>query len=316
MGLVLLTLLGVFHFEFAHAAKVNYPIQKLKADGVTAIAVSGVRGQVRISGRTGRSYRLQVRHTKGKDVADWHLSVDRRGSTLHLEVFSVAHGAQWRKHVSQELWPEFDIDLSGPSVPLTLSWREGDVEFKNWNAAVETSLIKGRVSVKDGAGDYKFILVETDVKVDGLNGGLDLKGERGDVDITRHGGTLDGEWLDGEWKVIKPSGATKLNLKRGHADLRVNKGELKLEGESARWTLSTRAPGSVQITSQSGPVELNWLSGGVKAFLTSRSGALSAPGTKAIDDGQGIQILQLKRGSAPFGEVFVKTESAAVRLSL
>jgi hypothetical protein len=128
----------IFSASFAFGAKYTYPEQKLSANGIEKIEISGVKGAVKLVGRPGKVYRLKVRHSRGKKFEDWSLAIDRRESILVLEVSSAVYGAQWRKHVRQDQWPEFDVELSGPSVPATISWKEGQLEYSKWSNDLES----------------------------------------------------------------------------------------------------------------------------------------------------------------------------------
>src|SRR5665213_3067525 len=132
----------------ASAEKESYHVQKNSIKSVTDIKIVGVKGHLKMRGIPhARSLSLFVQHSKGRKYDDWHLSVERRGNTIFLEVFNVAYGKQWKNQVREELWPEFDIEMNGASLPVVVGWREGNLEFSNWTASLEVSFLKGDAKI-------------------------------------------------------------------------------------------------------------------------------------------------------------------------
>jgi len=314
----------------AYGEKYAYPEQKIRARGIEEIQISGVKGHVKLKGHAGKSYRLRVKHSKSKRYEDWSLAVDRRGHTLYLEVSSAAYGAQWRKVVRRDLWPEFDVELIGPAKPVTVSWREGHLEYLNWSANVESSHLKGRLTVKSGVGQYTLQTGDSDVDISKMAGDLTLKGGTGNVAIEQVTGQVHLTWLagqvrlnsvtgggelhvsDSELKLASCEGAWTVNVARGKADIERCSGKLQAEGESAAWRLRASHDLETEIKSLSGPVDVEWKAGGAKVFLTSDSGSIATPKAKAQTDEKGRQVAEFKVGAKPFGQVFVRTQTGPI----
>ena len=331
MSLVLWILL---YGSMAQANKVSYPEQKIRAAGIESIQLTGVKGRVRFYGRTGSRYRLRVRHSRHKLANDWSLSVDRQGARLLLEVFSVAHGTQWRKHVKRELWPEFDVEVEGPAVPLFVSWREGDLTFANWAAALESAQVAGRVHVRSGQGPYRLVVGEAAVEVAGHRGTLDIQGHKGSVEIRDLKGRLDLDWAQGSvalahseggGRVVGSGGRLSLWRCEGDWDLQWaegqaqvvggrGRGRLKASGVGTHWRVHDLAWREAEIRSQSGTVEVRPPPRGARFFLTSRLGLIDGPlSSPEVDDGQGRRVRRFSVGSMPQAEIFVQTESGPIR---
>lgn len=308
MGIFALVLVTLF----ARAEKFSYPQQRFLAKGVEKIQIIGVNGQVKLTGRAGKSYRLRVRHSKNKTSQDWSLFVDRRGNTLVLEVFSVAYGAQWRAHVRKELWPEFDIQLEGPPKPVAVSWRTGDMEFHRWSAPVEASQVDGRVRVREGSGTYSLHMGETEVDVEGLNGSLTVRGERGRVRIAKLTGDLRLNWLSGDVNVSAVNGNAHLDVGQGRVRIEGRGGKLQGEGKSAAWTLARSQFRDVEIQSESGPVIWEKFLGGAKVFLTSDRGEIRGLKLPPLLDSEGRKVSEFAIGKKPYAQVFVRTETGPI----
>lgn len=314
----------------ARAEKVGYPEQKLLAKGVERLEISGVKGHVKLSGRPGKVFRFKVRHSKSRKFQDWSLSVDRRGSALVFEVFSVAYGPQWRSQLTKDLWPEFDVEIEGPSTPAVVSWREGELEFVRWSAPIEATQVNGRVSVKNGAADYRLDVGQSDVNIDGLAGKLSIKGDRGSVRVSDLTGSLDLNWIRGDLDLKRLVGdavveSSEANLRlrscKGDWDIRIHKGQvaiddcsgkLKAEGDRTAWSVRRSSISDAEIKSGDGPVRWDWKAGGAKVFLTSNSGSISGPKIRFGLDREGRKVSEFVVGRKPFAQVFVKTQSGPI----
>jgi hypothetical protein len=67
------------------------------------------------------------------------------------------------------------------------------------------------------------------------------------------------------------------------------------------------------IKSGTGEVAVRWPLGGAKVFLTSNKGEIG--GRSSVQpriDGEGRKVAELQVGKAPFGQVFVRTETGAI----
>lgn len=320
----------IFASAMAFGAKYSYPEQKLRSHGIEKIEISGVKGEVKLSGRAGKVYRLKVKHSRGKKYEDWSLAVDRRGSTLVLEVSSVVYGAQWRKHVRQDQWPEFDVELSGPSVPAVISWKEGSLHYSKWSNDVESSHLNGELEVIEGVGTYTLHTGSGRVKVSKLAGDLKLKGEAGDVSIEQITGALTLNWLTGNVRLKSLMGGGKLELSeaklnlaacrgnwsihlaRGEAEIDQCSGKLTAEGESTSWKVTASEALETEIKSADGPVAVEWKRAGAKVFLTSKDGEIAGPLVQSKLDSEGRKVAEFTVGKKPFAAVFVRTESGAI----
>lgn len=296
----------------AFADKYAYPPQKLNAAGVTEIRVSGVKGRLVMKGRPGKFYRIKVTHSKGKKFEDWNLSVDRQGGALVLEVFNVAFGAQWRHQVREELWPEFDIEIEGPSQPAVVGWRDGGLQFDKWRSPIEAAFLNGTLQSSGGAGDLKIQAVDARVAITGHQGAIHLKGEKGRVELKQIKGSADVTWMEGVFRAANFSGELRLDLNAGHAKLDNVAAVLKGKGGSSEWEVSASAPGDLEVVTDSGPVRIKWLSGGAKLFLSSQQGSIRVPKPFQIESREGVKVVEGTKPAALKGSVFVRTQTGNI----
>lgn len=320
----------IFLSTSAFGAKYTYPEQKMGARGIEKIEISGVKGAVKLTGQSGKVYRLKVRHSRGKKYEDWSLAVDRQGSTLVLEVSSAAYGAQWRKHVRQDEWPEFDVELIGPPVPAVVSWKEGQLEYSKWSANLESSHLRGDVTVEQGVGRYELHTGSGDIRIKKLAGDLKIKGESGEVSVEEVTGVVELNWLTGDIRLKGVSGGGRIDVNesrfalgscsgewflavaRGKAEISRCTGNLTASGQSTAWKLSALDGLEAEIKSGDGPVTVEWKKAGAKVFLTSNSGSISGPRVQSKLDSEGRRVAEFTVGQKPFSAVFVKTESGPI----
>jgi hypothetical protein len=306
--------------------KAIYPPQKLNAQGIERIEITGVRGTLHLTGTHAKNFRLKVGHTK-KRSEDWNLSVERRGHTLVFEVSNIAFGREWKKMVRQDQWPEFDIDLEGPALPTVVSWREGSLRFDHWHADIETAFLNGDVKVE--GGDHQFVLqsVNAHVSARHFKGTMDIKGERGQVDLFAIAGQLHMNWLEGPinlWDVRAQTqvetqtadvrvhggrGEWSVRSRAGSVNIRDFAGQMKAQGEDAHWQVRGRDRAEIELESRRGPVHVDWKSAS-RVFLTSDRGAISSPYT--LQDRDGRRVAEGRTGGRAAGQVFVRTETGDI----
>lgn len=316
--------------------KFAYPPQKVSLRGIKNIQIIGVRGNLKMSGRpSAHAMTMKIRQSTGRKSDDWHLEVQKRKHTLVLEVFSVSYGKQWRKIVARDQWPEFDIELDGPARPTVVAWREGTLQFQNWNASLEISFLKGTTEVSGGQGAVNMHPVEAQVSVHDHYGDVNIQGDAGAVKLTRNFGTLELNWLRGAISIVNSRGNMRVETQNsqfsvsgggGNLNVHVEQGLARIasflghvDGRSgqAKWDLAESAPADVNVTTSTGPVGVHWKAGGAKVFLTSKRGPISFPASAFLrwDDRNGDRIVEGERRSKPMGQVFVRTESGRITWS-
>jgi hypothetical protein len=296
-----------------YAEKFAYPPQKISSKGITSIKISGVKGRLILKERATKFYRIKVTHSKDKKFEDWNLSADRVHDALVLEVFNVSAGKQWEKIVQQDRWPEFDIELEGPSVPALIGWREGKIEIIGWNKSVELSFLNGSVITDRTRGPLKLEAVDAQVKIKNHRGELELRGERGAVEIGRMNGQARIIWIDGTLKAESLQGEYDMDWQNGKVTIRNLNAKIKGKSTAADWNLKARSPSEVDIHTESGSAQLRWMAGGVHYFLSSAPGKVMAKSGCRVAARNGFDVCEGKHPGNPMGEVFVQSKSGTIR---
>lgn len=292
--------------------KFSYPPQKMSARGIQEIRISGVKGNLTIKTGPSSHYIVRIKHSRQKRFEDWNLEMDRRGNALILEVSNVAYGAQWRHLVKQELWPEFDIEISGPSVPATLSWREGSLRIEGWKAPIEAAFLSGHIESRGMRGDLKLQLGEGEVQIGDHGGGLDLKGEKGKLSLQGVRGRVNLNWLQGTIEAHRVSGEMDIDLLTGRAVLTRVEGRLLAKGVESSWFIQAGEGADVEVKSTSGPVRIKPPKGKVKVFLSSAQGSIQVHKPLSVELRDGIRVVESSHQKPSLGQVFVRTESGTI----
>lgn len=292
-------------------AKISYPPQTISAKGVERLKIVGVKGRLRLTSTNKKTYKIKVTHSKGKQSEDWSLSLDRQGPVLALEVFNVALGAQWRNLVREEAWPEFDLEIEGPSVPAVISWREGDLRLARWQSDIEAAFLKGQFRSDHMKGQLKLQAVEAQIQIRSFQGELSLKGENGRVELNDVNGTVDINWLRGNLSAHRIAGKIHLEWPSGSASLKQLNGTLKANGSSTNWQISALAPSELEVSSQSGTVDLKWR-GGAKVFLSTSGGTFKVAKGWTVENRDKGTVVETTIGNSPRGSIFVRTQEGNI----
>ena len=295
--------------------KFTYAPQKIALKGVRDIKIAGVKGTLKLKGhKSSRHLTLKVQHSRGRRLDDWHLSLERRGRTLFLEVFNVAYGKQWRNMVREDQWPEFDIEIDSPALPMDVAWREGRVDIVHWGGELDLSLLKGRISALGGTGALRLQPVEADVKVADYRGPVTIRGESGDLWFERVAGNVNINWFKGDLLFKNCQGNVQVEMESGRAVVEGLSGTLQAKGNTTKWDLSAAAPADVNVTTVDGPVKMAWKGGGAKVFLTTKRGKIGYPakGFLRESDREGTRVVEGVKSAKAMGQVFVRTESGAI----
>jgi len=310
-----------------NAAVVSYPAQLLPSQGISHLDVTGVRGRVQLTGRKGRTYQLKVRHSS-KQTEDWNLSVERKGTRLVLQVENIGVDSVWRRLLQKDNWPEFEIELIGPSIPTTVGWRDGQIHVQNWQAPLEISLLKGHVSLRKGRGPLKVQVVSGELRIAQHNGDIEVRGDQGRVRLEQLEGNARVHWLNGNiWgrslignlhlesnqgdvQLREGRGDWHLNVRAGQVQIEQQAGSLLGDGDSSQWNVRLKALSNVRLTSKSGAVHVQQSglpNSHAKVFLSSLNGPLRSP--YRITETDGIRVSQGGEGRQ---RIYVATGSGAI----
>lgn len=330
-ALVLIYLL-LFRVEWVHAAKMPndwavYPAQKVAADGIKEILIRGVAGRVGVFHSLAPYFTVQVRHRKGQASQDWNLMVDRQRDQLLVEIFSV--------RTKEKVAPQFDVILKGPSQPLILGWRSGDIAVHDWHSSMSISSGFGSVQIAGCDGDLHLQLQSGQVQVHHAKGNVQLRVADAKVNVADVGGRVI---------LNMAQGQAEFRDLRGGGELSLGRAELKASGMSGDWRLVSEESGVrllglsgslwgelekgdlwvegapltyLRVKSQMAPVTLkisaNLLSDS-NVVLASEKGRISAPAHFHSRFENGMRFRESRAQRSPPNRLWVQTERAPIVL--
>ena len=309
------------------------PIQIAAKHGDT-IRISGVLGNLQLIHEPQRkNLSIQVDQRSSRTQGDWNLSMERMGSEIQIEVFSVGNMHQWKSDLNREQWPRYDIVIRGPSLPVLASWRQGFVQVVGWQDKIDLSLLNGKLSVRDSKAELSIQGAQLDFDLSQHQGKVRFVADKGDLRVASSQGDLDLQLMDGQVRIFdflgqlkwnseralfvsqRGGGAWQLTSQKGPVEISQFKGQLKGQGEKALWKVQVAELSEVDIRSNSGPVKLQWRKGAAKAFLSSQSGSINAPrSTRVRREQNGVSSWLSQWGEGQLGQIFVKTQTGSISL--
>jgi DUF4097 and DUF4098 domain-containing protein YvlB len=311
----------------------TYQPMQMKVHPGDSIKIMGVHGTLKLI-QDSRYKNLHILMSQRKTQAtDWNLSVERRGSSIEIEIFSIANMAQWQSQLTNSQLPQYDIIIQGPALPVKASWREGNIEIKQWSEPVDLMLLEGNLNIKNTAGnfviqggrlnmtvahhkgDLEFSADKGQLKIEQVQGKLSVKLMEGSLALTDFDGDLD--WQSEKASLVSTHGSGKWNLASTLGAVQVDgfKGILKGTGDKARWRLNVAETSDVEIHSGSGPVKVRWPRGAAKAFLTTKTGGIQAPSNGKVTREEGVSKWLAQWGQGQLGQLFVNTQSGSISLT-
>lgn len=334
-------IIGLFLSMSANAAVLDFKPLSMEVKPKDQLSIVGFDGTVRLREVKGTNLSVKVRQENPdkltgtlKDTLDeWQLLMQRRGDVLEIHVKGPESKSTWSELMRGSNWPKFTLDITAPSMPLTLVWRKGSVKVDNWNSSLKLSVLDGEVVVQNGDGDMQLIHQTGDVKAINRKGKMELESFSGRVNIDGGAGALRIENFAGDTTVKGYDGALEWHANRGvgkitggqgKMDFQTEKGTLTvtdykgdLRGQSSQGSIQADliSPSQVRITTTEAPVSLKVVGSGAMVNLISEEGAIAAPNfLEKVSASAGKQVRgRLKSGSGE-GQIFVKTTTGTIRL--
>lgn len=305
------------------------------------LSIVGFDGTIKLREVKGSRVTVKVRQENPDKLSgvlketldEWQLLMQRQGDQLEVHVKGPESKATWTELMRGSSWPKFYIEVSAPSMPLTLVWRKGNVRVENWNAPAKLSVQDGEVVVLNGDGDLQLIHQTGEVKAIARKGKIELESFSGKVLVDGGSGSLRVENFSGDstiknfegnldWRANR--GIGRVNGGRGKVDFQTEKGSLVvtdykggLHGQSTQGAISAEliSPSQVRITTTEAPVTLKLMGSAAQVNLISDEGLISAPSFFERVSASTVKQVRgrLKSGSGE-GSIYVKTASGAIRL--
>lgn len=177
--------------------------------GASRLSLESFRGEVVV--RTWDRDAVQVR---ADHPASRYIEIDRRGSTLNVEV-GTDRGMGFSGSVDFDLMVPRSMDLSIDGMAL-------EVDIEGIEGEVDVSTIHGNITLSGGRGSISLESVNGEIVVDGAEGDLDITGVSGGVTIRNSSGDIYVESVGGPLTL---QGVTSRDIEAGTVG-----GSLRFEG--------------------------------------------------------------------------------------
>ena len=312
------------------------PVKLLVADN-DSVVVKGYRGKfVYVVNDQLRDVTVQVSEIdSGESVAsreDWQFSIKKNDNEIQAFIEGPISKQSWNEILLSGRAPGYFLKITGPSLPLTVVWNEGDISVADLNADLQVSVQKARVTVLRGVGDIRVNSIEGAVQLEGRKGEVHIDTYQSVVTVNNVEGRLDLENFTGESKVQGVNGNValstyrggtrvsdvkgKLEFKNGVSPLFIEKFEGELRGRSGQGAIyaDVRGEADVRLESAEGTVNLRLPASGAWVNLGTEEGDLAVPGFLKLTRMQSRQIRTGRLKGSNSGSVFVRTTSGDIRI--
>ena len=263
---------------------------------------------------------------------EWQFSFKREGSAILAVIDGPSSKQIWNEVMVSNGIPEFDLRVTGPSLPLHINWNEGRITVINLKKELHITALKSNIVVMKSEGDLSIadqegsVLVRDhkgEVKIDSYLAKVDVKNIEGKLDIQNFTGESHIEDIAGDTNLSSFKGATKvaglkgrLEFKNGNSPLRIEKFEGELRGRSAQGSVyaEVRGDANVRLESAEGAVNLRLPASGAWVNLGTEEGSLFVPNFLKLTRLSSQQIRTGRLRGSGGGSMFVRTTAGDIHL--
>lgn len=332
-------LMSIFCFK-SWSALLDFKPVALAVQPKDTLTVRGFDGDVKFT--ISKSPQLVVKvkqenHDKAsgavkQSIDEWNFSLQRGVNGIEVLVQGPAGKDVWRQLLTTDQAPKFHLEISAPSLPLEMAWRNGKVSFDGWAAPIRLGMQNGAVSVLGGIGDVRVsghdldlrfkdrqgrVVAETysgKVNSEGVKGSQKIEAFSGDTVITQSEGQIEFKSFKSPLSVTGGKGRIEFQSIRGPIKVAQFQGDLKGVVEEAPVVAKLTQMGEVRIQSQSGGVVLELPDSGASLTLTSVEGNINGPSHLTVDQQAGQRVMRGRLKGSQDGSVVVKTQTGAIRV--
>ncbi|HEX4923363.1 MAG TPA: hypothetical protein VFV50_04725 [Bdellovibrionales bacterium] len=315
---------------FTALSAVAAPSEKLVEQPVKTIKglrVSGFKGNLTFVSAEGANLTVEAR-AKSDDQL-WRPIVENVDGWIQISVQGPPSKSDWRNVAI----PALDLDVKGPSVPLNVVWKEGDITLKGWKASAVMTQHKGKFFAEGGAAPLKISTLEGEasvtghqgrVTVDNYNARVTLKNVDGGLDLENFSGLLSVDASKGDISLKASKGRTQITGHKGRFEFDVSQGEIGIansegpvrgQGEQGSVAIDLKGTADVKIRAESTKVAIGVpRSSGAKVDLGTQDGNFSVSFPLKYDRIEKTKIMKGNLAGKDSGLIFVRTRSGDIRL--
>lgn len=297
------------HIKFT--ATPNPPNSAPASTTVRVVRVDGrssAEGWRMVAGRTGNQYFLETQAPPAKKVAE-----------------DVVQGRSDA--------PTYSVEISGGSLPVEFSVKEGDVIARPLKHPVVITHQSGMIDVKGGEAEIKIHSHQGQVTVDEPKAGLYLDGFSGQWNLkkistptvlrnfsgrsvlTDFTGTLTLKSFRGVHQIIKGKGKVDFDIVQGNLQVSEWEGNLVGSTEQGNVVARLKGAGDVRVQSDSATVTVSLPKGsGAKLNVGSMEGKMYVPPNLGSAQYEKYKVYQGKLKGGVEGSLFVRSKTGDIKV--
>lgn len=237
----------------------TYSIEK---DKIKTIEVVGFNGDLSLNHNVSSQYTVQIEQKENQEVESWPHKVYTEDGVLKVVVLGSQSKSDWQEALRNKKEPSLNITVSGPSVPIMVSWRRGQLVSKNWQSSLGFRGIVNQLQILGGRGGIRANVQNGSVTVQNYEGSLVLEGFQAAVNIVNSKGDV---------LVNNFSGNTIVNQHDGFINLKSEKGNLNV----------SKGKGRIEFRSGLAPVSIDDFEGGIRGDAA--QGAVKISAAEEVD---------------------------------
>jgi hypothetical protein len=294
---------------------------------VKGLRISGYKGNLVFIPQAGGN--LTVDAKLKSDEQSWRPTIETVDGWIQVSVQGPPSKSDWRNVQP----PPTDFEIRGPSVPLNIAWKEGDITVKGWKSPVTLSHHKGRVVAEDNQAPLRLTTLEGEavvgrhkgrVMVDNYNARVALKNVDGGLDLENFSGSLTVEDSRGDISLKASKGRNQITGHKGRFEFDLAQGEIIISGsegavrgqaEQGAVTTEIKGVADVKIRSEAARVAvLVPKTSGAKVDLGTNDGNFSVSYPLKYDRVEKVKLMKGSLSGKDGGSIFVRTRSGDIRL--
>jgi hypothetical protein len=303
--------------------------QEFRVDQLRGIKIIGWKGHLTITADPKvESVRHRFTQAKGSAIGTFTTSATVEEGWLNLKVTGPSAKQDWRSEI-----PKIDLEIRSKSLPLVISWVDGDVTIKSWAAPVRLTHKSGKVKIEDGKEAWKLSLHEGELDVMKFAGNMDIDSYasrlairklEGRVKIENFQGRLTMDESKGDVILKTVQGKNTIEDLAGTFDFDNNKGEIffsqtegTVQGKSQAGIIDGKIKGAVEVRIRGDEPRLNLQLAkgtGARIDLGTSKGTISSGLPLKSERLENLKLLRGQISGTKLASVFVRLQNGDIRM--
>ena len=284
----ILLFLGVFFCGFSASCWT----QKIEAENITSLKVTGFQGDVTFNGVPNAKFfqvqvtgisevivnkseevssggsnspdesdflsKISLSSAKGfKKNSPWKLVIHQDGSQLGFKFQGPKDKDFWKNLIGGKASKhQVRFIVKGPPRKLALAWRKGQVDLADWGADTHLSLESGQMQVKNTKGFLRATLMSGGIKMNRHEGLMNVDAYQAKVSLAEVEGNIVVQNFSGSSVISNTKGALDFSSYTGALAVKKGKGQVSFESHSGAVDING-FHGRLEGKNSEGPITLN-----------------------------------------------------------